>query len=194
MSSSAARAGTGTLSADAALPTTADVIAGLPWRWRVQGSIFLVGGLGFMFDAWDVALNGFLIPLLSDHWSLSVGQAAWIYEKFQAWTDNQGQPEDALDLDHMLDNISIYWFSNAAASSARLYWESFRHLARSKITLPAGFSTFPKEMAPAPRSWVEANVGNIVYWNELDRGGHFAAWEQPELFVGELRACFALMR
>ena len=78
MSSSAARAGTGTLSADAALPTTADVIAGLPWRWRVQGSIFLVGGLGFMFDAWDVALNGFLIPLLSDHWSLSVGQAAWI--------------------------------------------------------------------------------------------------------------------
>ena len=78
MSSSAARAGTGTLSADAALPTTADVIAGLPWRWRVQGSIFLVGGLGFMFDAWDVALNGFLIPLLSDHWSLTVGQAAWI--------------------------------------------------------------------------------------------------------------------
>ena len=78
MSSSAARAGAGTVTAGAALPTTADVIADLPWRWRVQGSIFLVGGLGFMFDAWDVALNGFLIPLLSDHWSLTVGQAAWI--------------------------------------------------------------------------------------------------------------------
>lgn len=78
MSSSEARAGAGTATVGSALPTTADVIADLPWRWRVQGSIFLVGGLGFMFDAWDVALNGFLIPLLSDHWSLSVGQAAWI--------------------------------------------------------------------------------------------------------------------
>lgn len=78
MSSSEARAGAGTVTAGSALPTTADVIADLPWRWRVQGSIFLVGGLGFMFDAWDVALNGFLIPLLSDHWSLTVGQAAWI--------------------------------------------------------------------------------------------------------------------
>ena len=78
MSSAEARAGAGTVTAGSALPTTADVIADLPWRWRVQGSIFLVGGLGFMFDAWDVALNGFLIPLLSDHWSLSVGQAAWI--------------------------------------------------------------------------------------------------------------------
>ena len=78
MSSAEARAGAGTVTAGSALPTTADVIADLPWRWRVQGSIFLVGGLGFMFDAWDVALNGFLIPLLSDHWSLTVGQAAWI--------------------------------------------------------------------------------------------------------------------
>lgn len=78
MSSSEARAGAGTATVGSALPTTADVIADLPWRWRVQGSIFLVGGLGFMFDAWDVALNGFLIPLLSDHWSLTVGQAAWI--------------------------------------------------------------------------------------------------------------------
>ena len=78
MSSAEARAGAGTVTAGSALPTAADVIADLPWRWRVQGSIFLVGGLGFMFDAWDVALNGFLIPLLSDHWSLSVGQAAWI--------------------------------------------------------------------------------------------------------------------
>lgn len=78
MSTAEAPGGAGTLTSAAPLPTTADVIAGLPWRWRVQGSIFLVGGLGFMFDAWDVALNGFLIPLLSDHWSLSVGQAAWI--------------------------------------------------------------------------------------------------------------------
>ena len=78
MSSSDLRSGAGTVAHSAELPTTADVIAGLPWRWRVQGSIFLVGGLGFMFDAWDVALNGFLIPLLSDHWSLTVGQAAWI--------------------------------------------------------------------------------------------------------------------
>lgn len=78
MSSSDLRSGAGTVAHSAELPTTADVIAGLPWRWRTQGAIFLVGGLGFMFDAWDVALNGFLIPLLSDHWSLTVGQAAWI--------------------------------------------------------------------------------------------------------------------
>ena len=78
MSSSDSRSDAGTLAQRAELPTTSDVIAGLPWRWRTQGAIFLVGGLGFMFDAWDVALNGFLIPLLSDHWSLTVGEAAWI--------------------------------------------------------------------------------------------------------------------
>lgn len=123
-----------------------------------------------------------------------VGLAGWIFEKLQAWSDNDGNVIDLLGCDAILDNIMHYWLTASGASSARLYWESARHLARSKISLPSGFSTFPKEMSPAPRSWVETNVSNIVYWNELGRGGHFAAWEQPVLFVNELRECFALMR
>ena len=81
---------------------------------------------------------------------------------------------------------------------ARLYWESFNRTfgrdAGDKIMLPTGCSIFPKEIVPTPRSWAEQRYGNIVYWNELDKGGHFAAFEQPELFVNELRECFRLMR
>ncbi|MFP5306371.1 MAG: epoxide hydrolase family protein [Gammaproteobacteria bacterium] len=124
-----------------------------------------------------------------------VGQAAWIYEKFHAWTDNDGAPESTLTLDEMLDNIMLYWLPNAATSSARLYWESYRGaFFAAELHLPTGCSVFPKDIYTAPRSWAERCMHNLIYWNELDRGGHFAAFEQPRLFVEELRKCFRLIR
>ena len=125
-----------------------------------------------------------------------VGQAAWIYEKFYDWTDHQGSPEDVLSRDEMLDNIMLYWLPGTAASSARLYWESFSDDASiaQKIDLPAGVSVFPKDIIQAPREWAERSLKNLVYWNEVERGGHFAAFEQPELFVREVRACFRRVR
>lgn len=124
-----------------------------------------------------------------------VALAGWFYEKMWSWTDNRGRPEDALSMDAILDNISLYWFSATGASAARLYWESFAAIARSEpVYLPAGVSTFPKEITKAPRPWAERLLRNLVYWNDVERGGHFAAWEEPDLFVAELRKCFALMR
>jgi pimeloyl-ACP methyl ester carboxylesterase len=124
-----------------------------------------------------------------------VALAGWIYEKMWAWTDNAGRPEDALSRDRMLDNIMLYWLPATGASAARLYWESFGAIGTSgPVTLPAGISTFPREITKAPRLWAERILQNIVYWNDCPAGGHFAAWEQPEIFVNEVRACFALMR
>jgi pimeloyl-ACP methyl ester carboxylesterase len=119
-----------------------------------------------------------------------IGQAAWIYEKYQSWTQNNGDPEDALSYDQMLDNISLYWFTNTGASSARIYWELGEGFTPRPITLPLGLSLFPAEYCPA-RRWVEPWYKNITYWEKVERGGHFAAWEQPALFVRELRTFFA---
>lgn len=126
------------------------------------------------------------------------GQGMWILEKFWRWTDCNGHPENILSRDELLDNIMLYWLNNAGASSARLYWESFNKAFGSEdgnniVTLPTGCSIFPKEIIPTPRSWAEQRYGNIVHWNELSKGGHFAAFEQPQLFVAELRQCFATM-
>jgi pimeloyl-ACP methyl ester carboxylesterase len=120
-----------------------------------------------------------------------VGQSAWILEKFHQWTDCDGHPENIFSRDELIDNIMLYWLTNSGASSARLYWETFNPEAKfSKpvpITLPAGASLFPKEIMAGPRSWSEQLLVNIQYWNEVDRGGHFAAFEQPEIFVEEMR-------
>jgi pimeloyl-ACP methyl ester carboxylesterase len=124
-------------------------------------------------------------------------QCAWIIEKFQAWTDCDGHPENAISRDELLDNVMLYWLSGAGASSARLYWESFRSARGSKlepVTLPTGCSLFAKELSRPPREWVAARYTDLVYWNELPKGGHFAAFEQPALFVEELRRCFRGMR
>jgi pimeloyl-ACP methyl ester carboxylesterase len=124
-----------------------------------------------------------------------VGQAAWIYEKFNAWTDHDGDVESALTKDQMLDDISLYWLTNSAASSARIYWENNpATYAGGKIDLPVGVSVFPREIYRAPRSWAEKDYSNLIYWNELPKGGHFAAFEQPVAFVRELRACFTTLR
>ena len=122
------------------------------------------------------------------------GQAAWIYEKLMAWTDNAGAPEDVLGLDEILDNIMLYWLPGAATSSARLYWESFGAFASVNLEIAAGASIFPKEIFRPSRRWAEKRWSNIIHWNELDRGGHFAAWEQPDIFVRELRDCFRKVR
>ena len=123
-----------------------------------------------------------------------VGQAAWIYEKMWAWTDNKGNPEDILTLDEMLDNIMMYWLPATGASSARLYWESFGSFGSTKLEIQVGVSIYPKEIFRASRRWAEKVMSNIIHWNVLEKGGHFAAWEQPELYVKEIRDCFRLIR
>jgi pimeloyl-ACP methyl ester carboxylesterase len=122
------------------------------------------------------------------------GQAAWIMEKLWAWTDCDGHPENALRRDEMLDNVMLYWLPGAGASSARLYWESFGKFRPTGTKMPVGCSLFPKEIFSASRRWADKVFDNIIHWNELDKGGHFAAWEQPEVFVNELRTCFRAVR
>jgi pimeloyl-ACP methyl ester carboxylesterase len=128
----------------------------------------------------------------------AAGQALWIYEKFAAWTDNHGDPENTLSIDAMLDNISLYWFTNTAASSARMYWENthaaLADLGAVQIELPMAASVFPKEIFRPVRTWAEALWPNLFYWNELDRGGHLAAFEQPALFTEEIRNAFISQR
>jgi pimeloyl-ACP methyl ester carboxylesterase len=127
-----------------------------------------------------------------------VGQALWIYEKFQAWTDNRGNPEDALSMDEMLDNITLYWLTNTAASSARIYWQNSQGkpsgFSAGRIELPMAATTFPHELYRAPRKWAEALWPHLLYWGEVDKGGHFAAFEQPALFANELRKAFQTVR
>jgi pimeloyl-ACP methyl ester carboxylesterase len=122
------------------------------------------------------------------------GQAAWIVEKFWAWTDCDGHPENVLTRDELLDNVMVYWLTATGASSARLYWESFVRPGFDPVPVPTGCSIFPEEIMRMSRRWAASRFTDIVYWNELDRGGHFAAFEQPELFVDELRAFFRLVR
>jgi pimeloyl-ACP methyl ester carboxylesterase len=122
------------------------------------------------------------------------GQAAWILEKFWAWTDCDGHPENALSRDEMLDNIMLYWTNAAATSSARLYWESFGRYRPNPVGIPTGVAAFPKEILPASRPWCEQLYTDIRHWTDFDRGGHFAAFEQPELFVEDVRAFFRLVR
>jgi pimeloyl-ACP methyl ester carboxylesterase len=122
------------------------------------------------------------------------GQCAWIVEKFWAWTDCDGHPENVLTRDELLDNVMLYWLPATGASSARLYWESFRSGARGEVTVPVGCSIFPKEIMRSSRRWAERRYKDIRYWNELDKGGHFAAFERPETFVDEVRSFFRIVR
>ncbi|OBI83326.1 epoxide hydrolase family protein [Mycobacterium sp. E740] len=122
------------------------------------------------------------------------GQLAWIVEKFWSWTDCDGHPENVLHRDEMLDNVMLYWVTASAASSARLYWESFSTFGGGDaVRLPTGIASFPKEILRAPRSWCEDHY-NITHWTTMPRGGHFAAFEQPELFVDDVTAFFASVR
>ena len=128
----------------------------------------------------------------------AVGQAAWIVEKFRTWCDCNGDPETIFTKDELLTNITIYWVTQTATSSARMYYES--GLARTaaggqpgRVEVPTGGAIFPHELFYAPRAWAEAWY-NLTRWTEMPRGGHFAAMEQPELFVDDVRAFFADLR
>ena len=135
-----------------------------------------------------------------------IALAAWIfdhdtdayYKIASAFVDQK--PSGNLTRDHILDNVTLYWLTSTGASAARSYWESAQAQVASKgqapppMTLPFGFTTFPGEIWRTPRSWVEASYPNVVYFNEVDKGGHFAAWEEPELFSKEIRAAFKSLR
>jgi epoxide hydrolase len=122
------------------------------------------------------------------------GQAAWIVEKFYAWTDCDGHPENVLTRDELLDNVMLYWAPATGASSARLYWESFRGVDFTEIAVPSGCSIFPKEIFRTSRRWAEGRFKDLRFWSEPEKGGHFAAFEQPERFVQDVRECFGSMR
>lgn len=129
------------------------------------------------------------------------GLCAWITEKFWSWTDCDGHPENVLTRDELLDNLMLYWLPGTAASSVRLYWESFKDVlvkltqpGGDTVTVPTGCSIFPKEINRLSRRWAAKRYTNIRYWNQPARGGHFAAFEQPGLFVDEVRSFFRLVR
>ena len=137
-----------------------------------------------------------------------VGMAAWMldhdadsYKKIsQAFLD--GRPAGGLTRDRIVDNMTLYWLTNTATSSARLYWENFRIIFAAiasgekspELSLPVSFTVFPDEIFQAPRSWAEEVYPNLIYFNEADKGGHFAAWEVPEVFASELRTAFRSLR
>ena len=124
------------------------------------------------------------------------GQCAWILEKFWAWSDCAGDPVGVFGADRILDNVSTYWFSSSAASSARLYWESSRtsYLGAETVSVPTGVSLFPKDIYLPTREWASARYTDLRMWHEFDRGGHFAAFEQPEIFIDEVREFFRPLR
>ncbi len=135
-----------------------------------------------------------------------LGLAAWMldhdadsYEKIsRAFLD--GQPSGGLTRDHILDNITLYWLTGTGASTSRLYWENSRAVTAAikqpppHVTLPVAFTVFPGEIFQAPRHWVKSAYHNLMYFNEVDKGGHFAAWEEPQLFAEEMRAAFRSLR
>jgi pimeloyl-ACP methyl ester carboxylesterase len=114
---------------------------------------------------------------------------------------NNGEPERLLDRDDVLDDITLYWLTNTATSAARLYWETAGQsvlLAAAQMTadisLPVAITVFPEEVYRAPETWARRAYRNLIYFHEVDKGGHFAAWEEPELFSAELRAAFGPLR
>jgi epoxide hydrolase len=153
--------------------------------WRETGTAY------YQLQATRPQLAGYLLA------DSPVAQAAWIYDIFNAGTGNTGNPEAVLSRDDMLDEITLYWLTNSAASSARFYREQSGDLYKrnnpGRVDLPVGVSVFPHDL-PAARSWAPAVYPRLIYWNELDRGGHFASLEVPDLFVEELRRCFRTLR
>ena len=146
--------------------------------------------IGYALLDSPVALAGWMLDHDTDSY----------YKISRAFVD--GQPSGGLTRDHILDNITLYWLTGTGASAARSYWEAGRAQALAAaageaappVSLPVGFTTFPGEIFRAPRSWVEQGYPNLIYFNEVDKGGHFAAWEEPELFTTEIRAAFKSLR
>ena len=164
-------------------------------------STFRASGFGYFLEqATRPQTIGYALldsPLALAAWMLDHDTDAY-YKISRAFVD--GQPSGGLTGDHILDNITVYWLTGTGTSAARSYWESGRAQALAagqappEVSLPVGFTAFPGEIFSAPRSWVEHSYPNLTYFNEADRGGHFAAWEEPELFAAELRAAFRSLR
>jgi pimeloyl-ACP methyl ester carboxylesterase len=144
--------------------------------------------IGYALLDSPVALAGWMLDHDTDSY----------YKISRAFVD--GQPAGGLTRDHILDNVTLYWLTGTGASAARSYWEGRRAAALAAgqtppaVTIPVGFTTFPGEIFRAPRSWAEKTYPSLVYFNEADKGGHFAAWEEPQLFAEEMRAAFAPLR
>jgi pimeloyl-ACP methyl ester carboxylesterase len=166
-----------------------------------QTKTFRASGFGYFLEqATRPQTIGYALldsPLALAAWMLDHDTDAY-YKISHAFVD--GQPSGGLTRDHILDNITLYWLTGTGASAARSYWENGRAQALAAgqppppVKLPVGFTTFPGEIFRAPRSWVEASYPTLTYFNEADRGGHFAAWEEPELFATEIRAAFKPLR
>jgi hypothetical protein len=123
-----------------------------------------------------------------------VGQCAWIVEKFWSWTDTSGDPVGAIGADRILDNVMLYWLPGTGASSARMYWESFSSPPFGPVSVPMGASIYPKEIFRPSKRWAAHQFSDIRHWQNMPRGGHFAAMEQPQPFVEELRNFFRPLR
>ena len=129
-----------------------------------------------------------------------IGLASFFLDKFNDWTYTNGNAEKALTKDEILDDISLYWLTNTANSSAQLYWENNTNnfnaaeQKTSEIKIPVAVTVFPGEIYQAPKSWTERSYKNLIYFNEVNKGGHFASWEEPQLFTEELRAAFKSLR
>jgi pimeloyl-ACP methyl ester carboxylesterase len=125
-----------------------------------------------------------------------VGQLAWIAEKFRTWTDCDGVIENAISRDALLTNVSVYWFTGTGGSSARFYREQRVGGGlelKPKLETPIGVASFPKEVVRAPRAWIETKF-DVRHWTDMPKGGHFAAMEQPELLVRDIREFFRSFR
>src|SRR6516225_1989273 len=166
-----------------------------------QTKTFRASGYGYFLEqATRPQTIGYALldsPVALAAWMLDHDTDAY-YKIARAFVDDQ--PSGNLTRDHILDNITLYWITGTGASAARSYWENGRFAAAAagkpspQVSLPAGFTTFPGEIWRTPRSWAEKSYPNLVYFNEVDRGGHFAAWEEPELFANEIRAAFRTVR
>ncbi len=168
-----------------------------------QTQTFRTSGFGYFLEqATRPQTIGYALldsPVALAAWMLDHDTDAY-YKISRAFTG--GQPSGGLTRDHILDNITLYWLTGTGASAARSYWESGRAQAlaaaagqaRPEVSLPVGFTTFPGEIFRAPRSWVEKAYPNLTYFHEASKGGHFAAWEEPELFATEIRAAFKSLR
>jgi pimeloyl-ACP methyl ester carboxylesterase len=168
---------------------------------RDQGAAFRATGFGYFLEqATRPQTIGYALldsPVALAAWMLDHDTDSY-YKIASAFVD--GKPSGNLTRDHILDNITLYWLTGTGASAARSYWESGVAQAKAAgqapppVNIPVGFTTFPGEIFVVPRSWVEASYPNVVYFNKVDRGGHFAAWEEPELFSTEIRAAFRSLR
>jgi pimeloyl-ACP methyl ester carboxylesterase len=166
-----------------------------------QLATFRTSGLGYLIEQNTRPQTiGYALldsPLALAAWMLDHDTDAY-YKISRAFVD--GQPTGGLTRDHVLDNISTYWLTGTGASAARSYWEGTRATALAaghappEVKLPVGFTVFPGEIFRAPRSWAERFYPNLTYFNEVGKGGHFAAWEEPELFATEIRAAFKSLR